>query len=129
MSIKDWKFTTKEGLVLDEYTDYPPDIKDMAIEMDMPDNPLSYAKVSIYHEDLNEVVFHIRDTELSLPTEHILTFNPFIRVVSDGMASGEDATGDLFYLLEGVEHELKKKFTHKKQGLKIIQLLQKLNMD
>jgi len=33
----------------------------------------------------------------------------------------------MLYLLDGEEHALKKKFKHKKQGLKILQRLQELN--
>ena len=128
MSIVDWKFTTREGLVLDEYTDYPPDIKELAKDMDMADNALAYAKVTIYHEDLHDIVFCIKDIELPLQTETILTFNPFVRAICDGM-SGDNAEGELLYHLEGKEYPLKKKYLSPKQDLKILQRLQRLNTD
>jgi len=129
MTVSDWKFTTREGLVLDEHTDYPVDIKDMAREMEMPDNTLSYAKVSIYHEDLHDVVFHILDCEVALPTDKIITFNPFVRGICDGM-SGSEGSGDLFYILDGEEHPLKKNYlSHQSQDLTILRRLQGQNTD
>jgi len=125
MNIRDWNFTTAEGLILDEFTKYPSDIQQMARDMSMPDNTLSYAKVTIYNEDLHGIKFNINGESIDIPEEHIISFNPFKRVKCDGLSSGTD-DGELLYTLNGVEHSFKKKLP-KSMDLKILQHLQKLN--
>lgn len=124
MGIKDWKFKTREGLVLDEYTPYPEDVQRMVTELDLPDNTLAYAKISIYQDDLQGVVFELGGVEVAIPTDKILTFNPFVRAISDGLKSGVSG-GDYFYLLDGEEFPLKK--NKNPPDLKILHRLQKLN--
>jgi hypothetical protein len=108
MAIKDWKFTTLEGLTFDEYTDYPEDIKQIAIDLKMPENALSCAKVAIFNDGLTGVTFILNGIELSLPPDKILTFNPFIRAICDGLSGGSSDTDSIFYFLDGVEYPLKK---------------------
>lgn len=126
MMIKGWKFTTREGLILDETTNYPEDIKQMMKDMSLADNALSLAKVSIYSDDLHDVQFHWNDAVIDVPTEHIISFNPFIRATCDGMSGKVDEKGEMFYLLNGQEYPLKKKIMLGKD-LKILSLLQKSN--
>ncbi len=127
MIIKDWKFKTKEGLVLDEYTNYPEDIKQLVPELELPDNALSHAKISIFQENLQGVVFHLGEVELPIPTDKILTFNPFVRTICDGMSGSSGNNQDYFYLLDGEEFPLKKNLT-KQKDLKILHHLRKLNI-
>ena len=126
MKIEDWTFTSTEGLVLDELTKYPLDIKQMVKDMDIPDNSLSYAKVTIYNEDLHGIKFTMHDITIDIPEDKILSFNPFVRAKCDGLTSGSD-DGEILYLLDGIEHSFKKKLPRSKD-LKILQRLQKLNM-
>jgi hypothetical protein len=126
MSLNNWKFRTAEGLVLDEHQSYPDDIRITAKDLNLPDNSLSYAKVTIYNEDLHGIVFCIDDIELPIPEDQILGFTPFIRCVSDGLSSGSDA-GEMLYLLDGKEYPLKKNSTSSGVTLSILDKLKRLN--
>ena len=103
-----WKFIISDSITYEETTSYPSHLDEIVAKLSLPDNALSRAKLMIeeLHSDVPLIKFQWNGGVLTLPPEHIMNFHPFIR--ASGTASSGSADVSFFYLLNGVEHEVKK---------------------
>ncbi len=101
--VKDWKFEVG-GTTLTAETEYGNEILQIANDLKLPENTLSLAKVQVLQTGFPQCKFHWLGIILELPTEQILSFNPFYRAVDEGQggAGGQQA----LYLLNNKEYVL-----------------------
>ena len=101
-----WKFICGD-ITLDEQTSYSVEVCDMVEDLSMADNVLSKAKVAALQLGLAKVTFCWAGETIDVPTDKIIGFNPFLR--ADASGAGDAGSADCMYLLDGKEHQLKKK--------------------
>lgn len=101
--VKDWKFKLG-GTFVSETTKFGEEIKQIAVDLKLPENALALAKVHIMQTGYPTCEFHWLGIQIELPTDQILSFNPFYRAVDEGQggAGGQQA----FYQLSGKEYAL-----------------------
>lgn len=104
-----WKFVISDSIQYDEMTSYPSHLDETIAELGLPDNNLSRAKLMVQelHSDTKQVTFHWNDSSIILNTDDVVNFQPFVRATGTSSSAPPDTA--FFYILNGVEHEVKKK--------------------
>lgn len=107
-AITGWRFECP-GVVIDESTQFTPDIIQLTEDLNIPQNQLGYAKVMIMQLGFPNAIFKWEGFSIEIPTNKITTFNPFIRTAASGSGSSAAGGGEALYLLDGQEYPFVKK--------------------